>query len=182
MNTRELAAVLSGNPHTEKDFKGVLACDELPDDKLHSFPALYIVNTHPRNKPGEHWLALYMCADKTGEFFDSYGNPPDYDYFPDSIITFLQKNCDRIVYNKRQVQDQLSATCGQHCVFYLHHRAKGAPFSRVLSLYTDNLKMNDAMVSKYVQKLYLDKCVKNMLTCVQTVNSFKTFKKCHACM
>lgn len=181
MNTKELTAILSNNPCTGKFFRGVVACDELPGNKLRDFPASYVVNTHPRNKPGEHWLALYVDDDKTGEFFDSYGNPPDYIYFPDSINIFLQKNCDRIVFNAVQVQDPLSAMCGQHCFFYLHHRSKGIPFSRIIALYSDNLKMNDFMVAKYAHKIRLDKCEKNMLSCVQTANSFITFKSCHAC-
>uniref|UniRef100_A0A0E9QCD8 Uncharacterized protein n=2 Tax=Anguilla anguilla TaxID=7936 RepID=A0A0E9QCD8_ANGAN len=34
------------------------------------------------------------------------------------------------------------------------------PLLAELSLYSDHLKMNDAMVSKYVDKIYLDKCMK----------------------
>jgi hypothetical protein len=62
----------------KKMFLGVFARDEIPTLKLNDFPFCFIVNTHPRKKKEEHWLAFYV--DKFGfcDFFDSYGISPDF--------------------------------------------------------------------------------------------------------
>ena len=58
MNTQELEGLMSRL--IGKQFCGVLACDELPMEKWKVRPAMFIVNTHPKNMPGEHWLAVTL--------------------------------------------------------------------------------------------------------------------------
>ena len=125
MDTRELTELMRSCAPLKRDFHGVLACDDLPKNRLTQFPALYIVNTHPSHMLGEHWLALCLNDQTSGEFFDSYGNPLDFDLFPESISSFLKKNCLEIKHNSKQVQRFESVCCGQHRVFFLCHRAKG---------------------------------------------------------
>jgi hypothetical protein len=50
--------ILKKDKFTKDIFGGALACDELPVRP--PFPSCYIINTDPRNKPGQHWLALYV--------------------------------------------------------------------------------------------------------------------------
>lgn len=55
-------------------YLGSFAFDELP--KINKFPSCLIINTQPRTKPGEHWLACYFDKYKNSYFFDSYGQSP----------------------------------------------------------------------------------------------------------
>lgn len=189
MDTRELTSFMTGHGRvTEKYFGGVVACDELPQRILkNNQPIAFIINTDPKTLPGQHWLAVFITEKRSGEFFDSYGNPPDYKYFPKSIYRFLQRNCVKISYNTRQVQDLFSTTCGQHCLFFLLQRCKGNSFTDIIhSMYSDDLRKNDVLVSRFVKKLphhHHPRNVKHVFKCtVQCVCSGEMFfKKCHSC-
>ena len=105
-------------------FCGVWASDQLP--LLRSefrAPGYFIVNTHPSHLPGEHWLSLTLEQDGSTTFFDSYGFPPNFPHYPSTILEFLESRAEKILYHDRQLQHPLSVVCGQHCVFYLCHRA-----------------------------------------------------------
>ena len=58
--------ILETDPITNKCFIGALARDELP--KKLKYPTCFILNTQPRNKPGEHWIALYFDKHKRNRF------------------------------------------------------------------------------------------------------------------
>ena len=49
--------ILTTDKVTSKIFLGAFAKNEVPTE--FKFPACFIVNTHARNKPGQHWLAFY---------------------------------------------------------------------------------------------------------------------------
>lgn len=52
-------------------------------------------------------------------------------------------------------------------VFFLCHIQKGWPYSRVLSLYGDNLVNNDAIVTRFVNKIRPTECCGDSFSCVQ---------------
>jgi hypothetical protein len=114
-------------------------------------------------------------------FFDSYGFPPGFSNFPKSIKEFLTKNGSKIYYNIKQVQDTLSTTCGQHCVFYLCQRARGVSFEDVMSLYKDDLRSNGKVVACFVRKYQKCSNVYPLRTCNQGVCSRQMFQECHKC-
>ena len=178
---------MTGHRVAGKYFGGVVACDELPERIPSNDRAVaFIVNTDPKALPGQHWLAVFITEKRSGEFFDSYGNPPDYRHFPKSIYKFLQRNCVKITYNARPVQDMFSTTCGQHCLFFLLHRCRGHSFTDVIcSMYTDDLRKNDVLVSRFVKNLpqhSRPRNVRRALKCpIQCVCSGEMFKKCHDC-
>jgi hypothetical protein len=130
---------------TGKQFCGVWACDELPIEKWQERPPIFIVNTHPKHMLGEHWLAVTL-EDKGGRRISSF-------FIPKSIKQFLTKNGSKIYYSIKQVQDNLSTTCGQHGVFYLRQRARGVSFEDVMSLYNDDLRSNDSVADCFVRKV-----------------------------
>lgn len=120
MNNFQLEKLLGHLP----GFQGVWACDQLRSLSLApQLPAYFIVNTHPAHKPGEHWLALALEENGEASFFDSYGFPPNFSHYPIDILRFLENRSDRVWYHDRQLQDALSTTYGQHCVFYIYQRA-----------------------------------------------------------
>ena len=174
MNTLQLSTIMdtfSKNTH----FLGVLACDQLPKTTLQNVPVSVIINTHSSDMSGEHWLAVYITDTRGGCFFDSFGNSPRCKIFPPTIYTFLRTNCSSLKFSNRQVQDYLSVTCGEHCVFFLYHMLCGLNYEDVMLKYSDDLNSNDKMVSSFVKKIQPCKCSSNMLYCVQHVQSGAKF-------
>jgi len=84
-------------------FIGLYAADQL-SPFIHTFPAAIIINTDPSNKPGEHWVAVYIFNSGHGEYFDSYDLPPYIPYH----IRFLIRNCLFYTWNIRRIQGDLS--------------------------------------------------------------------------
>ena len=46
-----------------RDFDGVFSIDNLPDN-----PHLLVCNTDPSDRPGQHWIAIYVDEDGRGDF------------------------------------------------------------------------------------------------------------------
>lgn len=63
------------NKSQAKGFKGVYAIDEI-NKILVSDKVGVVLNLDPSNKPGSHWVALYIDSkgDKSVEYYDSFGN------------------------------------------------------------------------------------------------------------
>ena len=74
LSTRDLEDMMRQDPVASSCFLGVFASNELPS-KIPSYPSGLIANTDPNNKPGQHWVAMFLEESKE-EFFDSYGLPP----------------------------------------------------------------------------------------------------------
>ena len=77
MNTEQIRLIIERDHTTTKKFEGVFAEDLLPRS-MNIYPCGYIVNTDPSSKPGKHWVAFYFTRPEQGEFFDSYGHPPQF--------------------------------------------------------------------------------------------------------
>lgn len=151
MNNFQLEKLLNHLP----EFQGVLACDQLRSlSPTLQLPAYFIVNTHPAHMPGEHWLALTLEENGEAAFFDSYGFPPNFSHYPSNILRFLKKRSSRVWYHDRQLQDTLSTTCGQHCVYYICQQARGLSYQKVLDSYhIDDPPKNDAAVTAFVRRV-----------------------------
>src|ERR1700754_2261776 len=78
-------------------FQGTFPRDLLPH-YVKKKPAAFVANTDPSNKKGEHWVAIVLNADNTGQYFDSFGLEP----LSADIYRFLSLNapngwqCNRI--------------------------------------------------------------------------------------
>lgn len=174
MDSVQLTQILSANPYTRRTFFGVFPCDMLPRARLLQRPVSLIVNTHPHTLPGEHWLAIYLTEDKNGEFFDSYGHPPDHPLFPETIMKFLTKNARKIAFHPQQIQAPDSVVCGHHCVFFLQQRCKGLTFKQIQELYSYDLQGNDRMVLQFIKNK------KNV--CARGSSLFQTAQGCVSCV
>ena len=146
MNTLQITYALKQDPITNKTFCGVFPSDKLPRT-IDKYPCGFVANTDPSNKPGTHWIAFYFPSEQKGEFFDSYGQPPD--FYGDAFRTFL--NSYEWTYNTRKLQSAWSDVCGQYCIFYLSHRARGQSMNKIVQLFTDNTMLNNVNVSQFVK-------------------------------
>ena len=143
MNSLQLKRALERNPYTKKTFRGVFAADEMPD--LDTFPCGFVANTDPRTEPGTHWVSFYFPSRDKGEFFDSYGYPPEYYGEP-----FTVYNVETI--NSHKLQSSWSEVCGHYCIFYLYYRSRGYSMSKIVNMFSSNTTINDCKVSCYVKK------------------------------
>lgn len=146
MNSSRIEHVFENDNFARSMWKGFLAPDiVLNGHPKPPFPHLYILNTSPSFTSGEHWCAVFVFQDFC-EFFDSYGNPPEFFGLSGSLF----QHCPKVISNPQKVQAFSSLTCGHHCLYYSLMRARGHCLSQILSTYTDNCFLNDDMVFNWV--------------------------------
>ena len=99
-------------------------CDVYPADEIPRTLRMckeFIVNTDPHQKTGKQWITFFY-DDDTLECFDSYGRSPDgYSVY---LRQFMGKFY-RIKVNKKRLQSNDTAVCGQYCLVYLMCRTRG---------------------------------------------------------
>ncbi len=147
MNTAQIVNALEQDTVTRKTFCGVFPSNKLPQT-VDRYPCGFVANTDPSNKLGTHWVVFYFPTEEKGEFFDSYGQAPN--FYRDSFGDFLNKHCNEWDFSNRKLQSAWSDVCGQYCIFYLSHRARGYSMRQIVQLFNDNTMLNDAKVSKFV--------------------------------
>jgi hypothetical protein len=140
------------NNHDDKYHVAVYAADTIP--YVIGKPAAIIVNTDEHDKPGTHWVAMYIPKRGCIEFFDSYGIPP----LVEGHMKFLNKK--GVIYNKLELQSFTSNVCGQFCLCFLGSRMNGHSMRDFQNLFSKNKKSNDLIVRSHVNKIFkhLKKC------------------------
>lgn len=128
-----------------KSFIGVYPADRLPEIK--TYPSSLIMNTHTSNKPGEHWVAVYIDKNGFGEYFDSFGLQPYVNYF----IEFLDENCKNgWTFNSKTIQGLTSINCGKFCVIFIWLRNIGISTSNIIKLFSNrDLIINDDVIDEF---------------------------------
>ena len=147
MDSLEIARILKQDRFTKHYFRGVFACDQLPTRYVPR-PSAFVVNTDPSNKPGQHWVAIYITQNGEGEYFDSYGQKPT---LP-QLKSFLKKNATSTTYNQRPLQGPLSAVCGQYTIFFLLNRCRGLSLTKIISLFSSDKMDNDFSVNEFIRE------------------------------
>ena len=151
MNTAQIAYALGHDPKTSKKFCGVFPSDKLPRT-IDRYPCGLVVNTDPSTKPGTHWLGIFLTSPQKGEWFDSYGKPPEF-YGP-VFTEFMNKHCDEWEWNDRKLQSDWSVVCGHYCIFYVAHRARGYSMKKIIQLFGNDTVLNDSKVLWFVKAHY----------------------------
>ena len=150
-------------------FEGVFPADLLPQ-KI-QYPTALIANTDPHTKPGSYWVAIYIDPDGVGDYFDSYGRPPI-----DHFRKYLDRHCLQWDYSNRPIQEILTSTCGQYCLYFLYNRCRGVSMSKILASFDAKDRFsNDQFVCKFVRDVFDAKtCVCDVeFLCKQIANEFK---------
>ncbi len=60
-----------------------------------------------------------------------------------------------ITYNSILLQDNVSNTCGVYGIYYLFHRYRGHTLDSILSHFSNNLVLNDAVVGAFILKMII---------------------------
>ena len=146
MNTREIEKFLTADRICQRIFQGVFSMDTLPCN-----PRLLICNTDPSTKAGEHWIAIYVDEYGRGEYFDSFGRPPN-----EHFASYMNKHCGLSwTFNKRQLQSIISSFCGHYCCFYCMYRSRNVDLNAIVKHFTNDTSFNDSIVHAFVcNKIY----------------------------
>ena len=147
MNTRQLAAVMSTDRYTKSLFQGVFPSVRLPS-RIKQYPAGLIANVDRSNKPGSHWIAIYIDKDGRGTFFDSYGNKPE--FYEQTFNEVLEQNSRTYSFNNTCLQSLYSRVCGQYCLYFLLFKARGFSLETIVNRFTANKRLNDEFVSQFI--------------------------------
>ena len=116
MNTGQLKHIISTihcirNYHVE-----ICAIKTLPNVTHRRYPQIYIINTDPIPRPGEHWICLLFLDKLSSEYFDSLGKPIN--FYGESIQSFIVENSKTCNYISKQLQSNKSDICGQYVLFF----------------------------------------------------------------
>lgn len=117
-----------------------------------------IFNTDPHNKPGEHWISLFINVKKAQIFFfDSAGNkvPAQIEKFVNTVIE-QGKNLPKPIYFKFDqnypVEHQYKNTeCGIYSIFFLVHMLE----DKITGSYLKNHVLKDEYMQKF-RKIYFN--------------------------
>src|SRR6266536_2138954 len=143
MNGARIERILKNDPKSSQIFRGVFAIDQLPR-KPHK-PALLVCNTDPHDRPGQHWIVIYLRDDDYGEYFDSFGQPP-----PTIFNNYLNRNCKYWTFSDRQLQSVISRFCGHYCIYYSLWRSRGMDINAVTTRFSTDTAVNDYLVHDFV--------------------------------
>jgi len=121
MNTQEINDIF--RRLTPDQFLGTFPLNHLPNlPPLRHRGVGFVVNTDDCQKPGEHWVAVYLYRQQGGDWFGEYFDSLGY-YPPPSIVQWLKRTCStRWIHNSVPLQHPLSVVCGCYCVYYLYQR------------------------------------------------------------
>jgi hypothetical protein len=148
MNSARIEYVFENDCFGRAMWKGFLAPDIiLKGHPTPPFPQFYILNTAPSFSSGEHWCVVFVFEDFC-EFFDSYGNPPEFFGLDKTIM----QHCNKVISNSRRIQSFFSLVCGHHCLYYALMRVRGFSLSEILSTYSNDCHLNDDLVFDWVSR------------------------------
>lgn len=122
-----------------KQFLGVFAADEMNLVKpLANYKRFcWIMNTDPRSKPGQHWVAFFIDVRPHGshsvEYYDPLADPIKPEWFV-GLKALLRRlgygTYARFKDNAIADQNDTSSNCGEFCCHFLIQRLKGETFAR----------------------------------------------------
>ena len=142
----DIRRALKNNRETREYFVDVVAGDLLPNRRNQR--GIYVVNTHPHDKPGEHWTIVEYTP-TTVIYFDPYGGPPH-----PTIMKHLRRTKalrgKRLLYAAIRRQGYRH-TCGFYCIYYVLTRTNG---QYDMNIFNSDLDFNDRMVQRIVTRRF----------------------------
>ena len=130
MNGRHIRDLLIKDWSVKQIFRGVFSSDGLPKQVRKGVAHAFVINTDPHDKPGTHWVAVYVSAFGRATYFDSFGMSP----FPKTIADFLSYNQWTLRINPVTIQSFGASTCGLYCVLFIRHMCKGKKLTKFSEL------------------------------------------------
>lgn len=126
---------------------GVFPADHIP--MRWPRPYALIANTDNHDKPGTHWIAVYLTNNGNAIYFDSYGLPPIVHQHHQRVTM----NSRNYKWNTKRLQSFNSSVCGQYCVMFLHYMSRGYSLEKFCNLFSNDCKNNDMIVQNFYSKV-----------------------------
>lgn len=145
MDVRQINQKLFNNPITKRYYKGCYAADKIPP--IDHFPASLVVNMDNSDKPGSHWVAMYMPRRNSVYYFDSFGLMP----YNKHIVRFLRR-FKHVTRQTTVLQSIASNVCGAYVVFFIHLCSLGFTMRSITRLLKDCKCNKDLFVARFVNK------------------------------
>jgi len=101
--------------------------------------------TDPHDRPGQHWIVIYVEDEGYGEYYDSFGLPLDV-----TFRTFLNRHCRNWIFNKKHAQSAINRFCGHYCILYCLHRCRGGNVNAIVSKLAIDTGLNDYLDHHYI--------------------------------
>jgi hypothetical protein len=139
VNTREIDRFIRSDDACRGIFQGVFNIDTLPEK-----PRLLVCDSYPSNRPGNHWIALFVDSTGRTEYFNSFGQPP-FNVFKD----YMNKHCTGWILNTKQLQGFVSSYCGFYYCFYCMLRCRSSDLTRIVYLFGRDTGVNDSVVNSF---------------------------------
>ncbi len=141
MNSVQIENTIQNIAEITQSFRGVYSSDTLP---FHNqLNGVYICNTDPSNKPGTHWVALFLNGNQSNEYFSSLKQEPLPIFH--SFLNHRFKSC------QKQLQNSFSASCGVWVIFYVILKCCFISLEQI-----ENLFGTDSFFNEILLKFYLD--------------------------
>lgn len=137
MNTHQITSILKTDSFSKMFFQGVMPRDIFLKTDIH--PGIYICNTDPSDKPGEHWVAIQVDSSFKCEYFDSYGIKPFYK----DLHSKLESIDQHFLSNKFCLQGLTTTVCGDYCIVYTLLKSRGYTLSSIINIFS-TLKTTEA--------------------------------------
>ena len=136
-----------------KSVVGVFPYDGLPKNIKRLLHGV-IVNTDPHDKPGDHWVAIYIDKSNRGEFFCSFGFPVTF-YNKYFMSYYKDHGIKTVTSNETRLQSDILRVCGYYTVYYLAHRCNNIALSKIVEDFDNvDFHLNDTYIEDYIVNTY----------------------------
>lgn len=146
MNNFEINQILRSHFRTKNLFLESVPCDSGPSNKQ-TYPYALVMNTDFSGGRGIHWVAIFAISEKSVEYFDSYGMPPN------KCISAFLKKFDTVKRNHIRLQSYLSSVCGHYCIYFIVRRSYGESFENIIKGLKDLGDIRDSYIREYTNQL-----------------------------
>ena len=145
LSTKELIEKVKRNADgaTLAAFHGVFPLDELPFAVPH-YPFFMIVNTQSHNLPGEHWITIFIDADRRGEIFDSIALP-----LSNILIRWMNRFTRSFTRNRLTYQHLFSSSCGAFTLYFILHRLHNSDC--MTEAFTSDVTLNEQLIHHFYE-------------------------------
>jgi len=130
------------------NFGGVISADEIGSLPKH-LPIGFVLNLDPSDKPGSHWVSIYIDGDSIN-YYDSFGDEPT-NQIKNDIQKYLKSMKIPVLLkfkvNKVKDQSPTSFHCGYFAIRFLDEMFRGIPFS-VATNFKDNHKEGERVIQE----------------------------------
>ena len=104
----------------------------------------YVYNLNNSSQKGSHWVGIYK-NNKKSYYFDTFGFVCDKE---------IEKYIKPYKYNKYQIQDINSTSCGYYCIaFIIFMNYNNNDFDNFIKMFNkENYKLNEFILYNYLKK------------------------------